>query len=74
METQISKANPVTNVGRDVPKSTNTELEVSGHLFLNFAANTPRPTPMTIQIISAPIARLIVTGKDSLIMSVTQAF
>ena len=74
METQIRSAKPVTNVGSDVPSNTKTELEVSGQRFLNFAARTPSPTPITIQIMSAPTARFTVTGNDSLIMSVTQEF
>jgi hypothetical protein len=74
METQIRRANPVTKVGRDVPKSTKTDPVVSGQRFLNFAAITPSDIPTTSHSTNAPTAKFNVTGRDSLIISVTHAF
>jgi hypothetical protein len=74
IEIQISKTNPVTKVGSEVPKRTNTELNVSGVLPRNLAAKIPSVTPTSIQIIRAPRARVIVIGSESFRRSVTQAF
>ena len=71
---QINKKSPLTKTGSEIPKSTNIELRVSGHRFLNLAAKTPSPTPTTNQSTSAPMARLKVIGSACPNISVTHRF
>ena len=72
--TKIKIKRPLINVGSDVPTRTNTVEARSCHLPFLLAAITPSRTPTLSQSVNAPIAKLKVTGKASLIKSVTHAW
>jgi hypothetical protein len=74
IETQINRTSPVTKVGKEVPRRTNTELIVSGARPRNCAAKIPSETPTTNQRIRAPIARVTVIGRASAKRVVTHSF